>query len=172
MGLTTSGYYVQGQCGACTDPEEVLPPPSNIPLLNKPTAQSSTYANGKSSRAIDGNTDAEWSGGSCTHTLRTSNPWWRVDLQQDVNVYSVQVWNRGDCCGSRLAGFKIEVGDSAEPEVNPDCGGGASHTVAQGSEKTIPCQFLRGRYVHIVRVLYPTSSTGVLTLCEVSEPAC
>lgn len=49
----------------------------------------------------------EWSGASCTHTKSESNPWWSVDLQAATNVEQVKVWNRADCCQSRLNGFQV-----------------------------------------------------------------
>jgi hypothetical protein len=36
--------------------------------LNRPTAQSSTGWNGPSKLAVDGNTNGNYGGGSCTHT--------------------------------------------------------------------------------------------------------
>ena len=61
----------------------------------KPTSQSSTGHGGSSSRAVDGNDDTSWGSSSCTHTNSESNPWWRVDLEQELAVETVTLTNRG-----------------------------------------------------------------------------
>merc|ERR1711988_504070 len=72
-------------------------PAPKEPLISehKPTSQSSTTHGGNSERAVDGNTAQAWDGGSCTHTAR-QNAWWKVDLQGEYAVSSVEVWNRSD----------------------------------------------------------------------------
>ena len=84
---------------------------------DKPTAQSSSYTDGKvtidnSGYAVDGVRDTHFS--KCTRTelnnRGTTNPWWRVDLEQWLPVSEVYILNRGDCCGDRLNGFEIRVG--------------------------------------------------------------
>ena len=67
--------------------------PVNI-AVNKPTFQSSTYEASVSSRAVDGNRNTDFSGGSCSHTRLSSNPWWAVDLQCRRQVASVSLTNR------------------------------------------------------------------------------
>ena len=64
----------------------------------KPTFQASTGYSGVSSRAVDGNKDTHYGGGSCTHTKIEVNPWWAVDLQwSGVHVVGqVNITNRGD----------------------------------------------------------------------------
>ena len=52
--------------------------PTNI-ALNQPTWQDSGWS--AASRAIDGDVNGKFSGGSCTHTEEASTPHtWRVDL--------------------------------------------------------------------------------------------
>lgn len=53
----------------------------------------------------------------CTHTFGTTgstNPWWRVDLEELLPVSEIYILNRGDCCGDRLNGFEIRVGTFGE----------------------------------------------------------
>ena len=82
----------------------------------KPTKQSSTGFGGASSRAVDGNKNPSWGGGSCTHTNRQSRPWWRVDLQSTHKVSSVALTNRKDCCWGRLRAIEIKVTRSDNPD--------------------------------------------------------
>ena len=76
----------------------------------KNTNQSSIPNEGVSSRAVDGNSNTNWGGGSCVHTSPEKQPWWRVDLGKVELVNEVYVVNRGDCCGNRLNPFEIRVG--------------------------------------------------------------
>ena len=86
--------------------------------FGKLTFQSgTTYNDGKSSKAVDGNSDTHFrygsAVGSCTYTLRSNNnPWWRVNLQQVQYVSEVYIVNRGSECGcpDRFKNFEIRVG--------------------------------------------------------------
>merc|ERR1712048_266563 len=73
------------------------------------TAQSSVAYNGPSARAVDGNHNSKWGSNSITHTRTQPNPWWSVDFKKLVTVYRVKVWNRLDCCSSRLSGAQVYV---------------------------------------------------------------
>jgi hypothetical protein len=69
--------------------------------LNKPTWQSSVDFFGVASRAVDGNTNTNFGGESCTSThISDVNPWWAVDLTNVYFVKKVTLFNRADCnCG-------------------------------------------------------------------------
>ena len=54
--------------------------------LGKPTSQSSTLSTSSSSLAVDGNTDGEYRGGSCSHTDTDDQPWFRLDLERSTTV--------------------------------------------------------------------------------------
>merc|ERR1712022_90320 len=75
----------------------------------KPTRQSSTGWGGSSKRAVDGNTNQRFGGRSCTHTRKNKKAWWKVDLKGKYKVDTVKVYNRADCCGNRLNGFRVDV---------------------------------------------------------------
>lgn len=75
----------------------------------KAATQSSTYESAVASRAVDGNTNGNYSAGSVTHTNSTNNAWWQVDLGATYTIDSLQLWNRSDCCQSRLANFYVFV---------------------------------------------------------------
>ncbi|XP_078580806.1 uncharacterized protein LOC144864360 isoform X39 [Branchiostoma floridae x Branchiostoma japonicum] len=134
--------------------------PTNI-ALNRPAAQSSDAYGGTAGRAVDGNDNPQWAGGSCTHTVNGPNPWWRVDLGSSQTVGRVVVTNRKDCCSDRLEGFTVYVGDNPEVLSNPTCGGPQS--VAGKGTITVSCGGLTGRYVGIAL----KGAQRTLTLCEV-----
>ena len=81
--------------------------PVNV-ALGKPTLTSSRPE--LSDRAVDGNRNAHYFAGSCTHTDSEMNAWWSVDLQHTYQVVRVDLTNRADCCGiSSLMSFSILV---------------------------------------------------------------
>ncbi len=89
------------------------PPPIVANLaLNKPALQSSTGWSGAASRAVDGNTNGTYGSGSVTHTSFNNQPWWEVDLGDVYNIDEIVLWNRTDCCQSRLRAVHIFVSDT------------------------------------------------------------
>ncbi|KAL9950685.1 hypothetical protein ACROYT_G043224 [Oculina patagonica] len=141
--------------------------------FGKPTYQySGTYKGGKSSKAVDGNSNTHFlygrPQGSCTFTDKTNNPWWRVDLQQVEHVSEVYIVNRGSECGcpDRFKNFDIRVGteSSGTSQANPKCGDTYTYSLPVGKGTSFFCHpTLKGRYV-IIRIL---KSNTPLTLCEV-----
>ncbi|MAG93937.1 MAG: dehydrogenase, partial [Planctomycetaceae bacterium] len=83
----------------------------NIASRGKAT-QSGISAGGTANRAIDGNTDGNWSVGSSTATADQHRPWWEVDLGGEFPINRISVYNRIDCCSDRLNGFTLTVLDS------------------------------------------------------------
>ncbi len=78
--------------------------------LNGIATQSSIDYQGAPSRAIDGNTNGNWSGGSITHTANENNPWWQVDLGVNYTIDDIIIFNRTDsCCADRLTYFTVSV---------------------------------------------------------------
>lgn len=133
--------------------------------LNRPTEQSSTLGQyyGKSAHAVDGNSNNRIYGASCTRTNNEANPWWRVDLEQERNVFEVKVVNRGDCCGSYLTGFQVRIGNSMANNGNDNSLCDENIPITTGETKRVICKEpIKGRYVNI-RI--PAQRT--LTLCEV-----
>lgn len=91
---------------------------SNNLALGKSATQSTTAYNGAASRAVDGNTSGVWNQGSVTHTSNSSQPWWKVDLGSTKSIGDVVVWNRTNCCATRLDNFYIEVLNSSGSVVS------------------------------------------------------
>ena len=62
-----------------------------------------------------GNTSGKYAdGGGQTHTNENEkNPWWEVDLGEEILIDGIRIWNRtDDGLGQRLAGFKVSILDS------------------------------------------------------------
>ena len=80
----------------------------------KPTQQSSTYHGEDSSRAVDGNKDSRRASGSCTHTMRDHQAWWRVDLEREEEIRVIKITNR-QLSWERLRRIFIYVGNIDGP---------------------------------------------------------
>src|SRR5581483_3021295 len=87
--------------------------------LHGEAAQSSTAFDGPARLAIDGNTDGHFDKAkSTTHTEKSENPWWEVDLKQSLPIDRIAVWNRtDDGTQSRLSDFRIVVLDEKREPV-------------------------------------------------------
>jgi len=61
---------------------------------------------------------------TCIHTLNDEDgAWWRAAFGEQLTITKVQILNRGDCCGKRLEGTKVYIGESICGTVNnPDLG--------------------------------------------------
>jgi mono/diheme cytochrome c family protein len=72
--------------------------------------QSSTALNGDAKLAIDGKTDGDFNAKSTTHTDKSENPWWELDLKAVHEIGRIAVWNRTDNgLHTRLADFRITI---------------------------------------------------------------
>ncbi|XP_050401144.2 uncharacterized protein LOC126818013 [Patella vulgata] len=136
--------------------------------LSKPTNQRSTLEGGVSSRAVDGNTNGVYNGGSCTHTRQGSPSWWCIDLQQVFNNININIYNRKNNQG-RIRGFEIKL--RSDDQCNEQGFRSATscyidtpptvqdvYTIDRCNQQ--PSRSLSARTVFI-------SVTGILTLCEV-----
>uniref|UniRef100_A0A3B1ICN9 Fucolectin tachylectin-4 pentraxin-1 domain-containing protein n=1 Tax=Astyanax mexicanus TaxID=7994 RepID=A0A3B1ICN9_ASTMX len=132
--------------------------------LGAKAVQSSTYDFlGDAANAVDGNSNTNYLKKSCSHTHSDNNPWLRVELPDVYNVTSVTIVNRKDCCGDRINGAQIRIGNSLDNKGNDN------KLVAvigpMGSEviKTYKFKATEGRFVNI----FLPGQRKILTLCEV-----
>jgi hypothetical protein len=139
--------------------------------LFKPATQSSTYAPGftNASNGVDGNIDGNYYDGSLTHTLLDANAWWEVDLGAAAAVDSIAIWNRTDCCASRLSDYWVFVSNTSfAPADTPAtlqnrAGTFSSHqTIEPSVNATITVAGAQGRYVRV-----QLNTTDYLSLGEV-----
>ena len=85
----------------------------NIAPQGKATQIGTAYE-GPPEKAIDGNSDGNLNvGKSVTCSTHVPRPWWEVDLQRDVKVRQVEIWNRtDDGVGPRLFGSRVVLLDA------------------------------------------------------------
>jgi hypothetical protein len=146
------------------------PSPSNL-ALGMAATQSSTlsgYASAAASSAVDGKTDGTFFDGSVTATNQDANAWWQVDLGAPATVDSVVIWNRTDCCSSRLGDYWVFVSDT--PFLSTDtpatlqfrAGTYANHQTLAPNPSTTIAVGAQGRYVRV-----QLTGTDYLSLAEV-----
>ena len=73
------------------------------------TATQSSNYNGVAlaAKAVDGNTTGSLASNSVSHTTNAMNSWWQVDLAATYGVDNVKIFNRTDCCGTRLLNAQV-----------------------------------------------------------------
>jgi hypothetical protein len=85
---------------------------SNLYCGNICSGKTLTDAEVGASRAIDGNTNGYYDGGSISHTWEQYDPWWEVRGISGP-VSKIRVWNRLDtCCDSYLDGVIVDLLDA------------------------------------------------------------
>jgi len=137
---------------------------------NAVASQSSTGAGGTPDRAIDGNTNGQWSGGSVSHTNNLQNSWWEVDLgplpSERYLIDEIILYNRADCCGDRLSNFRVSVFDDVVETFGMDYF--ATGNVPQGGSFRIalPAGTLGDR-VRVQLNGWNNAGNGILSLAEV-----
>lgn len=88
---------------------------NNLALSGTATL-SSTYPSGDAFKAIDGNTNGNWSGGSVAHSqCVTGTDWLSIDLGSIKRIDEIRVWNRTDCCSERLSNAYVMVSNTPFP---------------------------------------------------------
>ncbi len=135
--------------------------------VGKASFQSSTAFGGAPSRAVDGNTNGLWSGGSVTHTDFNNQAWWQVDVGNFQWIEDIKLWNRTDCCGERLSNFYVFVSDKPFTSTSLSAtlsqpGVSAYHIPGQAGSSTLISIGRRGRYVRV-----QLAGANYLSLAEV-----
>ena len=157
--LSLAEVQVMGTGGA--------PPPTNL-ALGKAATQSSIYPGSSPATAVDGNTDGYFGDRSVTATNADLNAWWQVDLGASAAVNSIVVWNRTDCCGSRLNDYWVFVSDTPfSPTDTPltlqnRVGTWSSHQTTAPNPSANIAAVAQGRYVRV-----QLTGTNYLSLAEV-----
>ena len=100
IGWSAAGRNLARSCGQAGDEQ----------CSTSQSSYASYWTSTGSGLANDGNHDLS----SWTHTESLKNSWWRVDFGISQNTVGGTIWNRGDCCPSRLDGFKLWIGDNSE----------------------------------------------------------
>ena len=136
-------------------------------LVLESASQSSTGFGGVASRAVDGNTSGVWRQGTVTHTgSGDTQAWWGASFAEPSSVATIELWNRTNCCSSRLADFYVFLSDSpfastdvTETLEDPDVWS-YYHAGAVGEFVSVPVN-VTGQYVRV-----QLTGSGYLSLAE------
>jgi uncharacterized repeat protein (TIGR01451 family) len=147
----------------------ITPGAPNI-AAGKQVSQSSTFLSSTGAeKAIDGNASGNFADGSTTQTNLEANAWWQLDLGASAGVNSITIWNRTDCCGSRLSDYWVFVSDTpfgaadTPTTLQSRAATWSSHqTAAPNPSSLISPSGAPGRYVRI-----QLAGTDYLSLAEV-----
>jgi len=130
-------------------------------------SQSATSNNGAASRAIDGNFDGLWGNSSVTHTPDQANSWWEVQLVSARPIHEVRLYNRADCCWTRLSNFRVSLHQGATEVWGSDHFVGTGNVPAGQSYTIFPPSNTVADRVRIELLGLNNDGTGVLSLAEV-----
>ncbi len=143
---------------------------SNV-ALNKTATQSSTYPTYPAANAVNGYTAGNSVGNNntgITHTNLDQNAWWEVDLGEVMELDSVVIYNRSDCCAARLSDYHVLISDTPFISTALDATiaqQGVSNTRVNGpngAARTLLLNSTTGRYLRI-----QLAGTNFLSLGEV-----
>jgi hypothetical protein len=143
-----------------------VPPPPPPPLPNnvaagKPTSQSTNgWGSTDGGRAVDGDTNGQWGGSSCTHTQAGDPEWWQVDLGESMPLNAFNIYHRTDCCQDRLVSAHVWVSDTTDytaggVECQQSVSGGNSPQPERGQ-----CGGVVGQFVTVQH------ASDYITICE------
>jgi len=109
--------------------------------LGRPARQSSTRFGREAGMALDGNAFQRWVWNIPTipHTGNDLNAWWQVDLGAVTDVGHVEIYNRSDCCWTRLDNVWVFVSDTNLGNVN---------LAANLADPDVTAQFIGGAFGH------------------------
>ncbi len=141
----------------------------NLALQGTAT-QSSEYNNTgffSADKAIDGDLSGSDRAGSLTHTATEAGAWWELDLGRVVDIDTIRVWNRTDCCTDRLSDFHVLVSEQPFASTNlnntlAQSGVLDFHTTGNAGRQTDVKVATQGRYVRV-----QLSGTNALHIAEV-----
>jgi len=158
IGVYRSGRYVRVQLAGDNHLQlaevEVKGGANRSMALSRTVSQSSTGWGADAFRAVDSNTSGNWNDNSLSHTNFEHQPWWQVDLGGVRQIGTLILWNRTDCCGSRLSNFYVLVSDNPFNSTNLTAtinqSGVSSYYTADpvGTSKEIAV-YRSGRYVRV-----------------------
>jgi hypothetical protein len=165
--LTGADYLSLAEVQVFGTPGSVI---SNL-AQGKTATQSSTlpgYPTDGAAAAVDGNTDGNFFDGSVTATNLDSNAWWQVDLGASAAVSYVVVWNRTDCCSTRLSDYWVFISDTpflptdTPATLQGRAGTFSSHQAGSANPSTVIAAGAQGQYVRV-----QLAGANYLSLAEV-----
>ncbi|XP_071084452.1 uncharacterized protein [Haliotis cracherodii] len=89
--------------------------------------------------------------GGCAWSAYGTNPWWKVDLGQPYNIYTIQVTTAGSCCATDpIATLEVALGNGCwSSTACPDTCRKTWGLLAPSSVQEFSCVSLSGSYQYV-----------------------
>lgn len=127
-------------------------------------SQSSNYGHYPASNAVDGNFM------SFSHTQKEQGAWWQIRLPKDVNVDTITIKNRQDCCKDRIKNFDVilitDSGDIVMTKNFPNVQDEYQLTGVNRTGRIVKIQLRDNNYLHIAEVRVYGKGVDYSTLLE------
>jgi hypothetical protein len=165
LGLNAFGDYTLSVAAV-----EVLGPSPGLTNLaaGGVATQSTTTHGGTADLAIDGWVNGMWTQGSITHTdTAATNSWWEVDLAGTWRLAELHLFNRGDCCWTRLSNYRVSVFSGAGEVWGQDYFVGTGSVDQHGRHAIVLPGGTYGDRVRVELLGTNNDGNGVLALSEV-----
>lgn len=149
---------------------EVLGPSPGLRnlALGRPTSQTTTAYGGVSSRAVDGWVNGAWANGTITHTDDTTpNNAWEVDLLGIFALSEIHLFNRADCCWTRLSNFRVSVLQGGQEVFGQDFFVGSGSVARHGRHAIALPSGTLGDAVRVALLGQNNDGNSFLSLSEV-----
>jgi hypothetical protein len=114
-------------------------------------------------KCIDGDTESDM-----CHTKDENAPWLAIEFSDQVDVLSVTIYNRKDCCGDRFRNAEVRVTDVLPTDGTAMFTGGQLLSTFTGPAVDGQVilfkgqEYLRGRYTWPLTLIFSTMSRFVL----------
>ena len=152
-------YFTTASCFSHVRSETLL-------SIQKPSSQTITSLGRDSSKAVDGNRNADWYAGSCTLSDMVDS-WWKVDLEASHLIGRIDIYNRVDRHTDEMAHLTISTSlDNTNFKVCGGWGPVIPYTFDNATVKLVrvdSCQLRMARWVKIAR----STDFYRLILCEI-----
>lgn len=144
---------------------------TNIAPLGVASQNSNYVTYSQAWRAIDGFTSGVWTFNTSNRLSSTGGApggWWQLDLPRPFEVTEVRIYNRADCCPTRLSNFRVSFEDAMGEVYGEDFFVGTGFVPGGGILTVTPPA---GTLVTRVRIALinglNNDGNGFLTLAEV-----
>ena len=84
----------------------------NVAQIGTPTMVNIYHSPSTADKAIDGNTDGRWSGGSVAGPRTAgSGGWWALTFPEPMYIDSIDIYGRTSCCEHEIDGSTVSIDD-------------------------------------------------------------
>jgi len=124
--------------------DSVGEPSADNLAFEKPTSSSGFFGGYEDFKGVDNDLSTTY------HSSSTLNQWWEVDLETNIIITQVKVYNRQDCCQDRLKDGTVTITDGLGHDV-------FTTTITEEAPLLLTYDFPEGIEGRYVKVAHPTT---------------